>query len=140
MPGEIWPIFSFDGNISIPCIHPSSLSSTLAQAMGSLDIALPFKKPTSITSADSDESSLSTDEEEVDDASSEHEAVVEPLLNLPDANKFPLLHSLFLSESVCNLFDRLLNEITRFNEGTKIISSVETTLKVLWLLFQNSEL
>jgi hypothetical protein len=87
--------------------------------MGSFDIALPFKKSTSITSADSDESSLSTDEGEVDDASSEHEAVVQPLLNLPDANKFPLLHSLFLSKSVCNLFDRLLNEITRFSEGTK---------------------
>lgn len=119
-PGGIWSIFSLDGDISIPRIRTSSLSSNLAKAIGSLDIALPFKKSTSVTSADSDESSIATDEGEVDDSSSEDEAVVEAPPNLPDANKFPLLHSLFLSKSGCNLFDRLLNEITRFCEGTEI--------------------
>jgi hypothetical protein len=119
-PGEIWSILSFDGDISIPRIHKSSPSSTLAQAMGSLDIALQFKKSTSITSADSDESSISTDEGEIDDTSPENEVVVEPPLNIPIANQFLLLHSLFLSKSGCNLFDRLLNEITRFSEGTEI--------------------
>ncbi len=57
-PGGIWSNFSFDGDISIPRFRTSSLSSNLAKAIGSLDIALPFKKSTFVNSADSDESSI----------------------------------------------------------------------------------
>ncbi len=126
---------SFDGGISIPCIHTSSLISNSAKAIGSLDIALPFKNPTSVTSADSDKSFIATDEGEVDHSSSEDEAVVEAPPNLPYANKFPLLHSLFLSKSGCNLFDRLLNEIARFCEGTEInfkhANNTESTMAIV---------
>jgi hypothetical protein len=47
-------------------------------------------------------------------------SVVALPVNLPDASKFPLLHSLFSTNSGHNLYDRLLNEITRFNEGAEI--------------------
>ena len=39
---------------------------------------------------------------------------------MPDASKFPLLHSLFSTNPGHNLYDRLLNEITSYNEGTEI--------------------
>jgi hypothetical protein len=76
----------------------------------------------SSTSSDCD--SVSSSESEIDDIcnSDDHEkcSVVVSPVNLPDASKFPLLHSLFSTNSGHNLYDRLLNEITRFNEGAEI--------------------
>lgn len=119
-PGEIW----LQDDFPTPRIRTSSLSRTLAKAVGSLDLALPFTKSSFTSCDDEDESSTSTDNDEEDNGTSssslELEAVVEPPLNLPDPNKFPLLHSLFLSNPGCNLFDRLLNEITRLNESTEL--------------------
>ncbi len=42
-------------------------------------------------------------------------------IDLPDADMFPLLNSLFLmNEGHYNLFDRLLNEVTTFNGAAEI--------------------
>jgi hypothetical protein len=92
----------------------------LAKAMGSLDLMLPFKKHLSVTS--DSESSVLSSEDEVDTESEDEDGELVPLpLNLPDAHKFPLLHSMFLSNpSGCNLYDSLLNEIVSFDEGSKI--------------------
>jgi hypothetical protein len=81
--------------------------------MGSLDLTLPFKKHSSVTS--DRESSVFSSEDEVDEASKDKDGeIVQLPLNLPDADKFPLLHSMFLSNpSRCNFYDRLLNEIIR---------------------------
>jgi len=115
-PGEIWSL----GDITIPRICTSSLSRTLAKVVGSLDVALLFEKAAAETSADNeDESSTSSDEEEIDDTSSSEDEV-EPPLNLPDPNKFLLLHSLFLSNPGCNLLDRLLHEISGLSVGTEL--------------------
>jgi hypothetical protein len=47
-------------------------------------------------------------------------SVVALPVHLPYPSKFPLLHSLFSTISGHYLYDRLLNEFTRFNEGAEI--------------------
>jgi hypothetical protein len=117
-PGEIWSIVMTSGGLRLPRTSTSLLSGNLAKAVGSLDIVLPFMKHSS-TSSDCD--SVSSSESEIDDiCNSDDNDVVVPPVNLPDASKFPLLHSLFSTHSGHNLYDRLLNEITRFNEGAEI--------------------
>ena len=123
-PGEIWSALS-SGSLRLPRTSTSLLSRNLAKAVGSLDVDLPFMKHSS-TSSNGD--SISSSETESDASSNsddntkytELSSVVPLPVNLPDASKFPLLHSLFSTNPGHNLYDRLLNEITSYNEGTEI--------------------
>jgi hypothetical protein len=98
-PGEIWSALS-SGSLRLPRTSTSLLSSTLAKAIGSLDVILPFMKHSS-TSSDCE--SVSSSEVEIDDGSDSEDnekstdssSVVALSADLPDASKFPLLHSLF---------------------------------------------
>jgi hypothetical protein len=74
--------------------------ANLAKVVRSLDIVLPFMKRSSTSS---DCYSISSSESEIDDISNMDDnekctgmtSVVELPVDLPDASKFPLLHSLF---------------------------------------------
>ena len=124
-PGEIWSALS-SGSLRLPRTSTSLLSSTLAKAIGSLDVILPpFAKHLS-TSSDCE--SVSSDEAEIDDGSgsednekcTETSSVVASSVILPDASKFPLLRSLFSSNPGINVYDKLLNEIARFTDGPEL--------------------
>ncbi len=142
-PREIWSIVS-SGSLCLPWTSTSLLSKNLVKAVGSLDIDLPFMKHSS-TSSNGD--SISSSETESDASSNsddntkytELSSVVPLPVNLPDASKCPLLHSLFSSNPEHNLYDRLLNEITWYNEGTEKKNHMKTTLSGRWLLFLISE-
>jgi len=41
---------------------------------------------------------------------------------IPDKDKFPLLHSLFCQNDGSNLLSRLINEMLRFNHGSKVLN------------------
>jgi hypothetical protein len=124
MLGEIWSALS-SGSLCLPWTSTSLLSSTLAKAVGSLDVILPFMKHSS-TSSDCE--SVSSSEVEIDDGSdsednekcTEMSSVVALSINFPDASKFPLLHSLFSTNSGLNIYNRLLNEIVRFTDGPEL--------------------
>ncbi len=126
-PAEIWSSSS-SGKLRVPRVSTSSISMTLAQAIGSLDLTLPThysRVPAdskSISDSESNDKQCSDNEEE--SSKNEKEASMYDthlLIDLPDADKFPLLNSLFLTNAGhCNLFDRLVNEITKFSGGTEI--------------------
>ena len=115
-PAEIWSSSS-SGKLRVPRVSTSSIRMTLAQAIGSLDLTLPTHysrvsaDSKSISDSESNDKQCSDNEEE--SSKNEKEASMYDthlLIDLPDADKFPLLNSLFLTNAGhCNLFDRLVN-------------------------------
>ena len=124
-PAEIWSS-SLSGKLRVPRVSTSSTSTTLANAIGSLDITLPTQYSTipsdSNSSSDSESSNeYCSDNEGEKSSDSGKKASMYDDIDLPDADMFPLLNSLFLmNEGHYNLFDRLLNEVTKFNGATEI--------------------
>ena len=125
-PSEIWSA-SLSGKLRVPRVCTSSISSTLAEVIGTLELTFPptnssLKRKSTTYSCSSSEShnSQHSDTDEDQQKDNRTSPVVDCCMNIPNEENFPLLHSIFSTHKGLNLYDRLLNEIVRFSESSEI--------------------
>ena len=106
----------------VPRVSVTLSSEKLAKKIGLL--GLTFQAPV-VEEAMRKQSSQNCDSDSLGSESSEKEAeekegVSDACLNIPDKIEFPLLHSLFSLDLGKNLYNRLLNEVVKYNGGNTI--------------------
>jgi hypothetical protein len=120
-PSDIWSAARANA-LRVPRVSVTLSSEKLAKKIGLL--GLTFQAPV-VEEAMRKHSSQNCDSDSLGSESSEKEAeekegVSDACLNIPDKIEFPLLHSLFSLDLGKNLYNRLLNEVVKYNGGNTI--------------------
>jgi hypothetical protein len=96
----------------------------LAEVIGALELNFPTNNSSKCRSlmpttsgSESSVSQASNNDEEMDNCIF---PVVDCCINVPNEDKFPLLHSIFSTQKGHNLLNRLIIEIVRFTESSEI--------------------
>jgi len=120
-PENIWASAQA-GTLRVPRICITLVSERFAKKIGSLDM-LPLKEQEQgVELKASGEDSVSSDGLDENDSIESEVEVEDTTTVIPDQENFPLLHSLFsMNEGSNNLFNRLINEILKFN-GSKAVT------------------
>jgi len=120
-PENIWASAQA-GTLRVPRICITLVSERFAKKIGSLDM-LPLKEQEQgVELKASGEDSVSSDGLDENDSIESEVEVEDTTTVIPDQENFPLLHSLFsMNEGSNNLFNRLINEILKFN-GSKVVT------------------
>jgi hypothetical protein len=122
-PAEIWSA-SLSSQLRVPRVCTSSISSTLAEVIGALELNFPtnntIKYRSSKSTTSSSESSVSQASDNDEEMDNRMSAIADCCINVPNEDKFPLLHSIFSTQKGHNLLDRLINEVVRFTESSEI--------------------
>jgi hypothetical protein len=124
-PADIWS--AAQANIlRVPRVSTTLVSERFAKKIGMLDLQFVMEHGGELKTSNEESVSLDSLDEDVT-IESETEVDEEEDINadagviIPDRENFPLLHSLFSMNEGFNLFNRLINEILRFN-GSKVMT------------------